>query len=108
MRVQITGRHVDVPAGIHKRAEEVAARLKRYDPRLSAVDFVFAEDGREMTVEGLLHIDRAEPLVANGRGERFRAALDDVADKLARQLRRAREKAVERKGPKLSEALTEE
>jgi putative sigma-54 modulation protein len=99
VRVQITGRHCDVPADIRERTETQVASLSKYQPRASAADVVYTEEKLDKLVEIIIHIDGSEPVVASGRDTEFRAALDQVIDRAGRMLRRQRERRTDHKAP---------
>ena len=96
MRVQITARHCDVPESVKLRAEEQAAKLTKYEPRLSGVELVFHEEKTTKRVEGILSIDRRDPIVTSGEGSDFRPALDQLLDRASRMLRRQRQQVRDR------------
>lgn len=104
MRVQIAARHCEVPDPVRSRAEERVQKLSKYDPRVSAASLVFEVEKRLMKVEGILSVDRDEPVVAHGEGEDFRAAVDQMIDRLSRRLRRLRSQRTDHQAPPLSEA----
>lgn len=99
MRVQVTQRHCEVPRDVRDHAEERVSGLQKYDPRLSAAEVIFDEVKHQKTVEGILSIDRAPPVVANAEGPDFRAAVDLMVERLAKILRRRRAQAVDHKAP---------
>jgi ribosomal subunit interface protein len=90
MRVQIAARHCEIPDKVRGRTEEQIGRLIRYEPRLSAAEIVFDTMKHTKRVEAVLSIDRDEPVVASGEGTEFKAALDQMVDRLSRILRRRR------------------
>lgn len=106
MRVQITARHCDVPDPVRDRAETQVRRLRRYDPRVSAAEIVFEVEKHVKKVEGILSVDREEPVVAHGEGEEFRLALDRLVARLGRMLRRRRSQRTDHQAPGLSETGT--
>ena len=99
MRVQITGRHCDVPADIRERTEAQVASLSKYQPRASAADVVYTEEKLDKLVEIIVHIDGGEPVVATGRDTEFRAALDQMIERASRMLRKQRERRTDHKAP---------
>lgn len=99
MRVQITGRHTEVPADIRERTEAQVASLSKYSPRASAADVVFTEEKLDKVVEVIIHIDGGEPVVASGRDTEFRGALDQVVERASRMLRKQRERRTDHKAP---------
>jgi ribosomal subunit interface protein len=100
MRIQIAARHCEVPEPVRARADEQLQRLTRYEPRLSAAEVVFEEEKHLKKVEGILSVDRDKPVVGSGEGESFRAALDQMLDRLSRMLRKRRSQRVDHQGPR--------
>ena len=108
MEVRITSRHTTLPQALQARTEELLSKLNRYDARVSVVEVVFIEEKRSKRIEGILHIDRSDPIVATGEGDDFNEALSQVNDRLGRQLRKLRGQAKNHQAPPLTEALSEE
>jgi ribosomal subunit interface protein len=106
MRVQIVARRCEVPEAIRERAEAAVKKLARYEPRIQSAELVFQEEKRSRLVEAILSTNsRSEPVVAQGEGESFRAALDSLIDRLRRILRRRRSQLRSRKARNASETL---
>ncbi len=101
MRVLITERHCDVPSEVVDRTEAHVASLAKYSPRATAADVVYGEEGLTKRVEVIVHIDGSEAVIAHGEGAEFRAALDQVVDRLRRMLRRQRERHRDHQAPPL-------
>lgn len=106
MRVQITARHCDVPDPVRDRAETRVRSLQRYDPRVSSAEIVFEVEKHLKKAEGILSVDRDEPVIAHGEGNEFRVALDQMVDRLGRMLRRRRSQRTDHQAPRLSESGT--
>lgn len=100
MRVQLTARHCDVPEPVRERTEDLVTRLTRYDPRLSSADIVFEIEKHLHKVEGVLSIDGDENVVAHGDGSDFKAAVDQLVDRLAKMLRRRRSQVRDHQAPR--------
>lgn len=101
MRIQIAARRCEVPTPVRDRTEEQLGKLSRYEPRLSGAEVVFETEKHLKKVEAVLKVDREEPVVAGGEGAEFRAAVDQMVDRLSRMLRRRRsqKKDYHRPGP---------
>ncbi len=108
MEVRITSRHTTLSESLRARTEELLSRLNKFDARASVVEVVFDEEKNSKKVEGILHIDRSDPIVATGEGDDFNEALSQVNDRLGRQLRKLRAQAKDHQGPSLAEALSKE
>jgi ribosomal subunit interface protein len=108
MEVRITSRHTTLSDSFRARTEELLSKLDKFEPRASVVEVVFHEEKNSKKIEGNVHIDRHEPIVATGEGADFSEALTQVNDRLGRQLRKLRAQAKDHRAPSLSEALSEE
>lgn len=108
MEIRITSRHTDIPDALRERTEEVLMKLKKYESRVSAAEVVFDEGKHSKSVEGIIHVDRGDPVIASGEGDDFHRALHQMIDRLTRQLRRRHQQNRDHQAPKLSEALVEE
>ena len=108
MEVRITSRRTALPESLRDRTEELLSKLNKYGARISAIEVIFEEEKNSKKIEGILHIDRRDPIVATGQGDDFNEALSQVNDRLARQLRKLREQVTDHRAPSLTEALSEE
>ena len=108
MEVRITSRHTTLPESLRARTEELLSKLKKYDARVSVVEIIFDEEKNSKKIEGILHIDRSDTIVATGEGGEFSEALSQVNVRLVRQLRKLREQRKDHRAPPLTEALAEE
>lgn len=104
MVVNITARHCNVPQGVRVAAEQRLQRLHRYEPRVDNAIVEFDADRGKMQVETRVFVKGSHSIIAHGSGETFRTALDKSLDRLARQLKRRRERVRDHKSVKLSEA----
>ncbi len=105
MRVQIVAKASDVSAPVRERAEEQLRKLQRFEPRLSSAEVIFDEERHEKRAEGVLSVDGAKPVVAQGEGDDYRAALDQMIERLSKILRRRRSQITDHQAPKLSEVV---
>ena len=103
MRIQIVARHTEVPEHVAARVNEVLPRLQRFDPRLSHAEVVFSEERHIKKAEGILYLDREDPVVAVGEGEDFREAVDQMVERTGKILRRKRRQQKDHHGPSISE-----
>jgi ribosomal subunit interface protein len=99
VQVRITERHVQVPKDTLARAESRLSSLSKYHPRASSAEVVFSEERADRTVEIIVHVDGSGPVVASVQDEEFRAALDKVLDRVARKLRKVRERRTNHQAP---------
>ncbi len=105
MRIQIVTRHCEVENEVRDRAEELVTKLTRFDPRVSSAQVIFTEEGRTRRAEGILHIDGKDHAVAHGDSENFFSSLDQMFDRLAKILRRSRDRDTDHQGPTRAERV---
>lgn len=105
MRVQITGRHCEVPDRLLARTEEQVQALAKYESRASAADVVFVDEKHARRIELIIHIDGAEAVVGHGEGGDFRSALDQVVERVGRMLRKQSDRRRDHQAPPLSERI---
>ncbi len=108
MEVRITSRRSTLPQSLLDRTQELLSRLNRYGAPVSAVEVIFDEEKNSKKIEGILHIDRTDPIVATGEGDDFNEALSQVNDRLRRQLRKLQEQVTDHRAPSRAEAFSQE
>ena len=108
MEVRITSRRSTLPESLRDRTQELLSRLDRYGAPVSVVEVIFDEENNSKKIEGILYIDRRDPIVATGRGNDFNEVLSQVNDRLGRQLRKLQKQVMDHRAPSLTEALSEE
>ena len=108
MEVRITSRHSTLPESLRDRTEESLSKLNKYGAHISAVEVIFDEEKNSKKIEGILHIDGRDPIVAAGARHDFNEALGQVNDRLKRQLRKLQEQVTDHRAPSRAEALFQE
>jgi ribosomal subunit interface protein len=91
MDLTFTGRGLPVSDDIREQAKHKLARLERLEPRATRIDLEFLAEHHPRpeglkTVKAALKIPR-KTFRARAEAEEVRTALDDVAEKLERQIR---------------------
>ncbi|CAN5702426.1 hypothetical protein BH23GEM11_BH23GEM11_10930 [soil metagenome] len=105
MRVQTVSRHCEVPDAVLGRAVERFERLTRFDPALSSAEVIFVEEKHRKRVEGILSLDGEKPAIARAEETSFQAAVEQVADRLEKILRRRRRQSRDHKGPRVADLV---
>lgn len=108
MQVTITERHCEVPKRTVQRSESQIAALERFEARATHAELVFTDERHVKKAEAVVHVDGAPIVTARGEGDSYRAALDQVVDRLGRLLREQRERRRDHQAPPLAERLAEE
>lgn len=93
MDVRVSARNCQVPHEIARLAERRVGKLSKYHVRANSAEVTFSEKKRRCEVEVVVRIDGAPNVVAKGGALDFRSALDDVTNRLGRNLKRLRERS---------------
>ena len=96
MNVTISARHCEIPSSVRDRTVRRIARLGRYNPRLADAEVTYELERVSHEVEIRLTVQGDTPVVVHGSGDNFREAFERGFDRASRQLRRARERRIER------------
>lgn len=97
MEITITARHGTVPDPIRNQAMRRLQRLKRLDRRLTGGAIVFEAERGERRADARLAVAGGPPLVGQGSGPTLRSAMDRALAKLETQLKRRRERMIDRR-----------
>ena len=102
MHIIVTGKHVDITDPIREYAQIKAAKMQRYYDRVQSIEVVADKtDGHTFGVEMIAHVEGRDHVVATSRSQDLYAAIDEVQNKMERQLTDHKEKHRNRKHPKL-------
>lgn len=91
MQVNISGQHVEVTEALRTYLGEKLERLARHYDRITNVQVILKVEKLQQKVEATMQIPGGE-VVANAEHEDMYAAIDLLADKLDRQLKKHKEK----------------
>lgn len=97
MKIQVTGRHVEVPEDLREYIETKANKLPRYYDRIHEIEVVLDHESEQFTAEMIVRVDQKHTFVARETGPDTFVLVDLVVDKLERQLVRHKEKRRNRK-----------
>lgn len=94
MRMQITGRHMDLGQALQTRIhDELTAALEKYSARASdAVVTVSRDGGVAFVVDATIHLDSGMLLQAQGSGPDAHLAFENALMKIEKRVRRYRKR----------------
>lgn len=92
MDIQLTCRHCELPVDVRDYASKKVAHVLKHFDGVHSVEMVFSAEGLETKVEMIVSTVRSHRLVATGSAPDARAAVDIVADKMDRQIKKEKEK----------------
>lgn len=98
MNVEISGRHIQITAGIEEYAREKASRVAKYLKTDVRVQVVLSKERDQHQVEMIVSGYRGPVIVAQVQHEDLHAAVDLAIDKLEQQLRKVKGRREARQG----------
>lgn len=99
MPVTVTARHCDLPDLLRERANDIANRLEARIGRVTDIAVVFDIDAGVPTAELHLRTAGEELLLAAGRGDDHRSALDQAEGRMRRQLEKPGTRRLRKRKP---------
>jgi ribosomal subunit interface protein len=98
MDITINARHCTVPDSLRNQATQRLARLARLDRRLTSATLLFQLDPDHVKrVEARLASAGGPPLISHAEGATLRNAMDGALDRIERQLKRRRQRMIDRR-----------
>jgi putative sigma-54 modulation protein len=98
MDIIVTGKHVEITDAIRDYARSKVQKLPRYYDRVAEIEVLITKpDNHEFEVEIIAHVDHHDNFVARHRHQDLYGCIDDVTDKMTRQLKDHKERLRNRK-----------
>jgi putative sigma-54 modulation protein len=91
MKIQMTGRHLTVPAPVKRRLAERLERLTRYVPELSEAQVKLSAEKYRHQAEILIHVRHGDHVSRAEAGD-LESAIDAACERLEAQVRRLKER----------------
>jgi len=93
MRIEVTGRHMDLTESIKEQVAEKASRLPKYYDGVQEIDIVIEQSNPGgFHVEVRVDSEKHDTFVAKSEGSNMYGCLDSCIDKMTRQLTDFKEK----------------
>jgi putative sigma-54 modulation protein len=92
MDFKISGRHVEVTPAMQDFARSKTQKLQRYYDRIQEISVIVNQADHAFHVEIIVTIDHHERVLASQRGDDVYACIDQIVDKLERQLTDVKER----------------
>lgn len=91
MRIQITGRQIDIGDALQTHARgALDAIMAKYSQRPTGAQVIFSRSGHEYCCEASVHLSSGMTAQASARAGEIYAAFDAAAERMDKQLRRYR------------------
>ncbi|SMY17188.1 ribosome hibernation promoting factor [Photobacterium aquimaris] len=91
MQINITGHHVDVTDSLREYVSTKFEKLERFFDKINNVQVILNVEKLQQIAEATLHINAGE-IHAKADSENMYAAIDELTDKLVRQLNKHKDK----------------
>ena len=102
MNIQITGRHVEVTEAIKTYVEEKVGKTEHFFDHIVSTKVILSVENETKVVEAIVSVPGVE-IVAKAHDRDLYTAIDLMEDKLARQLRKHKNKLRDHHGEKITE-----
>ena len=96
MLINISGHHVEVTEALKEYVKEKLSKLGKHSEKVSHADVILTVEKHVQKAEATVRTNSAE-LFADAIAENMYAAIDELLDKLDRQLLKHKEKSLGRK-----------
>ncbi len=91
MQINITGHHVDITPALRAYVEEKLERLERHFDNITNAHVILEIEKDRQKAEATIHVSRGQ-VYADSEDENMYAAIDSLANKLDRQIKKHKEK----------------
>jgi putative sigma-54 modulation protein len=98
LQIEVICRHASVTEDIKEYAEKKAQRLLKYYDKIQAIRVLLDSGGAGFACEMIVDLEHTHDLVARTEGPDLRAAIDQTADRLERQLVHHKDRVRQHKG----------
>jgi len=96
MHIEITGQNVEITDALRAYVTEKTERFERHFDNLTSAHFVLKLDKLIHSAEGTIHVGgKTNPIHAQADADDMYAAIDELSDKLDRQVRRHKSKVTD-------------
>lgn len=92
MNVTFTGRHIEVTDALRQYATEKLDRLHRHYDKITNIHVILGVEKLLQRAEATLHVPRGGVIHAQSESEDMYSSIDDLFEKLERQVAKHREK----------------
>lgn len=91
MQINITGHHVELTDALHDYVNTKFQKLERFFEHINNTHVVLRVEKIQQIAEATLHVNHGE-IHASSQNDNMYASIDDLVDKLGRQLSKHKEK----------------
>ncbi len=99
MRIQVTGRQIDIGAALRSHVEEtLQAAVSKYADAVIDAEVTFSRDAHLLRADAVVKLGRGLTAKATERNTEIYAAFDGLAEKIEKQVRRYKRRLTQHRG----------
>ena len=98
MQIMVTGRHVEVTDEVRQYIRDKVGKLTKFYDRIHEIEVILDHEAEEFMAELIVRADHKHTFVASDTGPDTFKLIDNITDKLERQLKKLKEKRRNQKG----------
>lgn len=106
--IEFKGRHEHISARMQEHASKKLMKLAHFKESIARIEVVAEHAHENPEVELIVHMRRGKPIVAKGHAETFATTIDQLVDKIDKQIRRQKEKLKDHKVTGLKDATSKQ
>lgn len=91
MRINLTGHHIDITTSLRNFVESKFERLERHFDNMTNIHVILTVEKGRQKAEATINVNRGR-IFAESKHEDMYAAIDNLIDKLDRQMKKHKEK----------------
>ncbi len=93
MRIEVTGRRIDLTDAISEHAEKKAEKILKHFDGVQEIEIVLDQvTPTEFLAETLVHVVKHDPFIGKAKGADIYTAIDHSVDKASRQVQEHKER----------------
>ena len=92
MQINVTGHHVEVTPPLGAYVTEKMQRISRHFDHVISIDVILKVENHQQKAEGTVHVPGKKAMFAQEVDSDMYAAIDGLADKLDKQVRRFKDR----------------
>lgn len=108
MEIIISVRHTDLTDDVRVHVEECMARLSKFEQGISRASVTLTEEKNRCVADATLDVKKGGVVHGEADGPDVRTAIDRLTDKLAKQLKKGRDRRRSHKGRAPEEVMITE
>jgi len=95
MQIKLSGHHIDITPALHDYVHDKLERIERHSDNVTSVQVILSVEKLRQKAEATIHVT-GNDIFADAVNEDLYAAIDALSDKIDRQIKKHKEKLLEK------------